>query len=141
MDDTFLRPDDFPETESFQDCCGEVREFQLELLAMDGGFFVRATEENDGGEGGYVIAAYSESSPYRALGKLREKARRHLATRYLSAEDGRRSFSHDVAKGYISYGGVVFDGEFVPFEEFAEMLQTYEGWQLSLRITDIYDEP
>jgi hypothetical protein len=131
-------PDDFPRAESFRDCCGTLREFDLDLLVTDGGFFLRATEKGRG-DGGYRFAAHSESSPYLALARLREKIPRLLAVRYLMAENGRRGLSHDAAGGHIGFGGVIVDGEFITFEDFAEMLQTYEGWDFSLTIRSVYD--
>lgn len=71
---------------------------------------------------------------------LRDKIRRGLATRYLSVEQGQRRLSHDSFKGRIGYGGVVVDGEFISFDELSYMLQTYEGFQISLTIVHIYDE-
>jgi hypothetical protein len=134
------KPDDFPETESFRDCCGNLRTFDLDLHETDGGFFLRATEISTG-DGGYHIATHSESSPYLALGNLRAKARKYLSVRYLTEEHGRRALSHDSAHGFISYGGVIIDGEFIPFEELVEMLQTYEGWELSFQILSGFENP
>lgn len=129
MPETNGKPDDFPRTETFRDCCGRLHDFDLALTVTDGGFFLRATEQGKG-DGGYHIAAHSESSQYAALGRLRAKIRKYLATRYLMTENGRRTLSHDVARAYIGSGGVIIDGEFVDFEEFTGMLQTYEGWEL-----------
>jgi hypothetical protein len=43
-------------------------------------------------------------------------------------------------KGRVSYGGVVVDGEFISFEEFCSILDTYEGFQFSLTIADPYNK-
>lgn len=130
--------EDFPRVEIATDCCGNVRRFSVELLTTDGGFFLRAREL--GVEtAGYEFAAHSEASPYLALGRLRARIREALATRYLTLEDGHRRFGHDRAVGRIGYSGMVIDGQEVPFEEFATMLQSYEGWQFSLKIADPYE--
>jgi hypothetical protein len=130
---------DFLRTETFTDCCGAVRHFSVQLLTTDGGFFLRATEIGVDSID-YSFAAHSESSPYLALGRLRDRIREGLATKYISVEDARRGLSHRRAVGTIGYGCVVIDGQEIPFEEFAEILQTYEGWQFSLRIGDGYEE-
>lgn len=130
--------EDFPRTESCTDGCGRVRRFRVELHTADGGYFLRASEE--GAEAaGYAFAAHSETSPYLALGRLRQRISEGLATRYLVREDGRRRLGHDRAAGRIGYGSVVIDGEDVSFEEFNEMIQSYEGWHFSLRIADPYE--
>ena len=133
------KPDDFPDTESFRDCCGNLRTFDLDLNVTEGGYFLRATEQSRG-DGGYRVAAHSETSPYLALGALRAKIRKYLSVRYLTEEYGRKALSHGTALGFISYGGLIIDGDFIPFEEFVDILQTYEGWELSLNILSGFDK-
>lgn len=131
----------FPNVESFTDCTGQRREFIIELLEQPNGYFLRANEkERSEHEPGYHFAAYSPADPYYALGILRDKIRRGLATRYLVEAGGRRSPGHDRLQGHITYGGVVVDGKLVPFDEFCSMLDTYEGFQFSLTIVDPFDE-
>ena len=55
-------------------------------------------------------------------------------------EDGRQSLTHDRLRGRISSGGVVVDGIFLTFEQLAELVQTYEGFQFDLKIVDSSDE-
>lgn len=129
---------DFPRVETCTDCCGRVRRFRVEVHTTDGGYFLRAREEGEE-SAGYEFAAHSEASPYLALGRLRQRISEGLAMRYLIREDGRRRLGHDRAVGRISYGSVVVDGEQIPFDQFVEMLQSYEGWQFSLRIADPYE--
>ena len=49
-----------------------------------------------------------------------------------------RSLRLDRAVGRIGSGSVVIDGEVVPFEEFSEILQAYEGFLFKLRIVEPY---
>lgn len=132
-------PDDsFPTSETFVDCCGKPHEFALELLTTASGYFVRATErvsEDDG----YAFAAHSETGPYLALGRLRSKIQKGLATRYLATGEPQPRLGHDVAAGHLSYGGVVVDGQFVTFHELEAILSAHEGWQFKLEIVDPYD--
>lgn len=81
----------------------------------------------------------SEADPYLALGRLRQTIRRALSTRYLKAEGERVDLSHDEMSGRVAYGGVAVDGRFVAFAELVELIQSYEGFQFSLRIADPYD--
>jgi len=130
--------DGFPRLETFTDCCGRNRQFTIELRTTPGGHFLTA-KEADKPQGGYEFGAYAEADPYIALGRLRDKIRKGLSTRYLIVEYGRRLPSHNLLKGHVGYGGVIVDGEFVPFEEFVAMLQTYEGHQFSLQLADPFD--
>ena len=135
-------PEDyFPSVESFTDFIGKQREFVIELMAQPSGYFLQAKERRPPGNGGgYEFAAYSPVDPFFALGLLRGKIRKGLATRYLTQEHGHRSLSHDRMRGHIGYGGVVVDGAFISFEELCFILDTYEGFHFSLTITDPYDE-
>src|SRR3989304_1066164 len=127
------REDDFPRSETFTDCRGQNRQFTIELRTTPGGYFLTAKEAGEP-QGGYEFGAYAEADPYIALGRLRDKIRKGLSTRYLIVEDGRRLPSHHVLKGHVGYGGFVVDGGLVPFEEVVAMLQTYEGHQFSLHL-------
>lgn len=139
--DDWKDDDDFPMTESFWDFTGKQREFVIQLHAQPRGYFLMATEKRESSlVDGYQFAAHSPTDPYFALGVLRGRIRRGLATRYLVSRNGEVSFSHDTVQGHIGYSGVVIDGVFIPFDQFAYLLQTYEGFQFSLRIADPYDE-
>ncbi len=129
---------DFPKEETFTDCRGTEREFVIDASRVGSRYFVKARERNDR-PNGYEFAA-SSTDPYAALGQLRSKIRKGLSSRYLIFELGKRSLSHDEVKGHVGFGGVVVDGEFMSFKEFIEMLQTYEGWQFSLKIADPSDD-
>jgi hypothetical protein len=128
----------FPLRETFMDCCGNEREFIIDFSRSDDQRFLRAVEAISG-EGRYEFGAMSESDPYLALGRLRQTIRRELSTRYLQAAGGRLALSHDALKGRIAYGGVAVDGQFVSFAELVELIQTCEGFQISLRISDPFD--
>lgn len=120
------------------DCCGQTREFIIDLSRDDDARFLRAVEATDA-EGRYEFAAMSETDPYLALGRLRRTIRRELATRYLQSGDERLQLSHDALKGRIAYGGVAVDGRFVTFSELVELIQSYEGFHLSLEIRDPFE--
>jgi len=134
---TDLPDDSFPASGSFVDCCGKLRVFDLELLETGSGYFVRATEHVSGNDG-YAFAAHAESDPWLALGRLRQTIQSGLATRYLVEEDHHPSLGHDVAVGHIAFGGVVVDGRYLSYDEFAVMLSAYEGWRFRISIVDAY---
>lgn len=127
----------FPTEDGFLDFEGRKRTFRYTVLEIGSGYSVKAIERK---EDGYAFSAFSEATPFAALGQLRTKIRKRLSTRYLHDEDGHLQLYHDEAKGQILYGGVVIDGQFITFDEFVSMLQTYEGFLLELNIRDLSDE-
>lgn len=129
---------DFPKEETFTDCSGTEREFVIDATKVGTKYFVTARERNNKADG-YEFAT-SSTDPYAALGQLRSKIRKGSSTSYLTFERGKRSPSRDELQGRIGSRGVVVDGELVPFKEFVDMLQTYEGWQFSLSIVDPSDD-
>ena len=133
-------PSDFPTTETFVDFSGKARTFNLEQYPVPGGGYGVAAIEDVDGDDGYRFRAFSVVDPFHALGDLRYRIRKLLSIRHLIERDGRLSFTHDRLRGHISYGGVVVDGIFLTFEQLAELIQTYEGFQFDLKIVDSSDE-
>ena len=128
---------DFPRREEFEDFAGKKRTFVVNCHEGPLGYTVRAREEKPKGEG-YEFAAYSETSPYNALGRLRDKARQSMATRYLSRG---HDMLHDKLRGRITSDGnggvlLVVDGLAVDMGELARFFSTHEGWEFELRIKD-----
>ncbi|MDY0171015.1 MAG: hypothetical protein RBS80_31030 [Thermoguttaceae bacterium] len=135
-----LQHRDFPRKEEFTDFAGRKRTFTVERVNVpSGGYGIHAVEDVEG-DGGYVFREFSAVDPFHALGKLRHRIRRLLSIRHLSEEGGRLSPTHDVVRGRVAYGGVVVDGIFVTFEQFNEMIQTYEGFDFSLKLGDTGDD-
>lgn len=128
---------DFPFREDFEDFLGKMRSFVVDCYEGPLGYTVRAREENPKGKG-YEFAVYSETSPYSALGSLRDKARRSMATRSLSSG---HDMLHDKLRGRITsdgHGGalLVVDGLAVDMDELARFLLAHEGWEFELSILD-----
>jgi hypothetical protein len=134
-----LRKDEFPRTEEFEDFAGRIRKFTLEQFPVPSGYGVCASEDVEG-DGGYVLRAFSTVDAFHALGDLRKRIRKLLSIRHLSQQDGRLSMTHDRLRGRVDYGGVVVDGIFLTFDQFTELIQSYEGLQFDLKIVDSSDE-
>ena len=131
---------DFPMREQVEDCTGRARVFVINCYEGGLGFTVRAEEEGCRGDG-YQFAAYSETSPYRALGRLRQKLYRALATRHVTGSPGAYRMLHDTLSGRVTSdgkGGVVLvvDGVALDVENVASILASHEGWGFELRIVD-----
>jgi hypothetical protein len=131
---------DFPILEIVEDFAGKQRRFVINCHEGGLGYTVRASEEGKDGLG-YQFAAYSETSPYSALGRVRDKMSRGLATRHITASDGLLRMLHDTLKGRITSAGegrvaLVVDGIPLSIEEIETLLQSHEGWDFELRIVD-----
>lgn len=131
---------DFPIREEVEDYAGRMRSFVINCHEGGLGFTVRAEEEGCHGEG-YEFAAYSETSPYSALGRVRQKMHRGLATRYVTGSPGDYRMLHDRLSGRITSDGkrgvlLVVDGIAMVFEDLASILESHEGWGFELRIVD-----
>jgi hypothetical protein len=131
---------DFPMREEVEDYAGRQRVFLITCHEGGLGFTVRATEQGREGTG-YEFAAYSETSPYSALGRVRDKMRRGLATRHIVGSPGDYQMTHDQLRGRISSDRetgvfVVVDGIPLTMEDLAHILSTHEGWSFELTILD-----
>ncbi len=131
---------DFPMREEVEDYAGRTRSFVINCHEGGLGFTVRAEEEGRRGAG-YEFAAYSETSPYSALGRLRHKMYRGVATRHVSGSPGAYRMLHDTLSGRITSdgkGGVVLvvDGIALGIEDLESILGSHEGWGFELQIVD-----
>lgn len=134
------RETDFPIREEVEDYAGKARAFVITCHEGGLGFTVRA-KEKEGEETGYEFAAYSETSPYSALGRLRHKMYRALATRHITGSPGGYRMLHDRLSGRITSddsGGVVMvvDGTPLGMGDLASILGSHEGWAFELQIVD-----
>lgn len=126
---------DFPSSESFVDCAGARRHFELEVRHLPNhGYAAEAREVTSSEHGGYVFKAFAEASGTMALARLRGKVRQGLAQRFLIKDGATIEMPFERIRGRIDSEGVVVDGRLVNWDEFLELLQPYEGWEFDLRI-------
>lgn len=131
---------DFPMREEVEDHAGKTRAFVISCHKGGLGFTLRAEEEGARGTG-YEFAAYSETSPYNALGRLRQKMYRGLATRHIRGQRGDYQMLHDKLSGRITSDGergvvLVVDGVPLSIDDFSSILATHEGWGFEMQIQD-----
>ncbi len=131
---------DFPIREEVEDFSGNMRTFVITCNMHGIGFTVRAEEEGKEGMG-YGFAAFSETSPYSALGRVRKKMSLALASRHVTGSSGDRRLLHDRLRGRIASdgsGGVILivDGLPLDIDNLATVLGTHEGWEFELQIVD-----
>lgn len=125
-----------PREEEFLDCTGKLLRFKLTQGPQTDGVVVYAYQLDPEHAPGYEFSAWSAARG-DALGKLRRKIQEGISSRHM-AEHPTRGLSlltHGFA-GRIDYGGVTIDGRHVPFEWITKQLQTYEGFQIEVRIKD-----
>ena len=130
---------DFPIEEEVEDHGGMTRIFLITCYEGPLGFTVRAQEKAAQGAG-YEFAAYSETSPYSALGRLRQKMYRGLATRHITRSTHGYRMLHDKLSGRIASDGnggavVVVDGIALSIDELAHILISHE-WNFDLKVID-----
>ena len=131
---------DFPMRETVEDHSGAHRTFLISYRSSGLGFTVTAEEEGKQGLG-YEFSAFSETSPYTALGAVRRKMYRSLATRHITRSDGHYHPLHDTLRGRITANGkgalvLVIDGIPLTLEDLREILAMHEGWDFRLQIAD-----
>jgi hypothetical protein len=115
------------------DFSGNTRTFALSGLITIG--YTVIAKEVTTSPHGYEFEATSLSSPYEARNALVQKVRSSLATRHLEPDHFPSLLNH-LCVGRVEYGGVVVDGQFITWEQFTNMVQTYEGWEFGLTFGD-----
>lgn len=135
---------DFPIRETVEDHAGAHRPFLITYRSGGLGFTVTAEEEGKDGLG-YRFSAFSETSPYNALGALRRKMYRALATRHITWSEGHCRPLHDILRGRITVDGdgdlvLVVDGTPLTLEDLRQIFAMHEGWDFKLQIVDYSED-
>ncbi len=141
-DDDFDEPDDtesnlpaFCDRESFIDCAGQRREFDLSIHTVPNhGFSGQAFEVTKAEHGGYIFRSFAETSLALALGRLRSAVRAGIAQRFLIQNGDQREMPFERLRGRIDAEGVVVDGKLLDWSALKNLLSEYEGWDFDLHI-------
>jgi hypothetical protein len=132
------------------DAAGVKRRFHFLLLHLGDRVTLEAFEVQDGERGGYEfqILGDAQADLFDLMARLLERMRRALSLRHL-ADDGQRcSIADMTVRGRISCDlesdnrvpMLVIDGREVNWEQFGQMLMTFEGWQFKFAIKDPSEE-
>lgn len=128
----------FPFEEAFVDYSGHDRRFRISMRKMIAEDFYLEAEEISPTQGysfEVYSAVYSAPAVGSALGKLRNKIRKGLSTRYLySDSEHTKNLMHDELSGRISNHGIIVDGALLLFKDLERILITHEGFQISIVI-------
>ena len=133
---------DFPIIDEYYDCAGKKKVFQINNQQLPNGWFLTAIEQQSD-EHGYQIEAFSETSPYLALGQIRKKIRKALSVKYMDMSEDSVALTHEKMYGSLIYDrdseshGLLVDGRFISMDELETILSGYEGWEFDLSIHEI----
>lgn len=134
------------------DAAGERHRFHFSVRLNGEHVALEAFELKDGARGGYAfeILGDPEGDLFALMAQLVERMRRALVWRHLELDDGSAGLriAEFLVRGRIDCdvneeGRVpllIIDGREVTWEQFGQMLMSYEGWQFKLEIKDPSDE-
>lgn len=132
------------------DFAGVKHNFKSRLLHLGDRVTLEAFEVDDGERGGYEFQVLSDAQadPFKLMARLVERIRRALSRRHLVDEGEGCSIADDVVRGKISCDlespdhapMLIIDGREISWEQFGQMLMTFEGWQFKLELKDSSEE-
>jgi len=133
------------------DAAGVKRRFHFRLLHLGDRVMLEAFEVRVGERGGYEfqILGDAEADLFELMTRLVERMRRALALRHLVDDDlVGSSIADKIVRARISCDldsddhvpMLVIDGREVSWEQFGQMLMTFEGWQFKLQMKDPTEE-
>ncbi|WP_404478945.1 hypothetical protein [Novosphingobium sp. BL-52-GroH] len=124
--------------------------FHLRLLDLGDRVTLDALEVRDDERDGYQFQALGEAGvdPFDLLARLLKRIRRALAQTHLVERGQRWEIDDRLVRGRItsdldrptSTPVVIIDGREISWNDFGEMLLTFEGWQFELAIHDPSDD-
>jgi hypothetical protein len=131
--------DDDTREEEYLDCTGRKRRFVLQAYA--GGMFLSATELLKGEASGMHFVLKMDLHDHVPWGEMRDKLRRRLAERDVAVDPDTKRLQILTRRvrarivGFDDDGPIlVVDDRRVTWPELARMLESYEGWDLDVRI-------
>lgn len=132
------------------DCDEQPHEFHFRTHLFGPGVSVDAFEIRDGEPAGYEFQVIGdpEDDLMMLLARLLEKIRRALAIKHLSQDTLGLHVADRVVRARIAWDRdeegrvpmLVIDGQEITWDEFGQMLMTFEGWQFKLEIYDKSEE-
>lgn len=132
-------------TDEYYDCTGKKRIFKLTFY--NGGDFLRAIECRNNGEPALRFILSVKSDEALALAEMRKNIRRHLSQKdVVRDQKGRLHILHDCIRAQItthkdeSTPSLLLDDMEISWEEFGQLLTSYSGWGLRIKICESGEE-
>ena len=132
------------------DCAGQAHTFHFRTRLLGTMVALDAFELQRGEPAGYQfqILGEPEGDLLSLLGRLVERMRRTLSVKHLAESSHGLQIAGKTVRARIAYDAtsdermplVVIDGREVSWEEFGQMLMTFEGWQFRMEIADRSEE-
>lgn len=132
------------------DCGGENHEFHFRVRLLGAEVALDAFELFDGEPSGYQFQMIgdAEGDLLALLGRLIERIRRVLSSKYLEHKNFGQQIANQVVRGRIDWDRtndepvplMIVDGREVSWDEFGRMLMSFEGFQFELNIRDKSEE-
>jgi hypothetical protein len=130
---------------------GDVHEFHFRTRLMGADVSLEAFELLDDHPSGYRFQVIGDPDHdlMVLLGKLIEKMRRALSIKHIeNGELGLQIAEHMTVRGLVKWDEasdgrvplLFIDGRKITWEEFGQMLMSFEGWQFKLEMRDISEE-
>ncbi|QSS99763.1 hypothetical protein IMZ31_17120 [Pontibacillus sp. ALD_SL1] len=146
-----IKLEGIPEEVVARDYCDTKRTFNVQQRLYPNGIFLEAAENR---EYGYQFAVHGEleCNHSELFQRLIDKVKRGVATQWIEEKEfpnGQQyhSLIEDQAVGFVDYNGVsssgpmlVIDGRPYTWEQFGEIVKTYEGSQFVMKFFDETDD-
>jgi len=114
----------------------------MEELPIGYSVSAEETKKSRGKRCGYHFRVFSNSDPYDALGIIRQKIRKNIATKYIDDSEDTLALTHDRLVGRIDYSSeeneisIEVDGRRITMDQLKDILSAYEGFELFLEIKE-----
>jgi hypothetical protein len=131
--------DDDTMVDEYLDCTGRKRRFLLQAYA--GGMFLSATELLNGDPTGMHFVMKMDEHGHVPWGEMRDKLRQRLAERDVAVDPDTKRLqilNRRVRARIVGFDDdgplLVVDDRRVTWSELARLLESFEGWDLDVRI-------
>jgi hypothetical protein len=136
---------------ALHDCGGELHEFHFRTHLFGAGVALDAFELRDGNPSGYFfqLIGHPEDDQLVLLGRMVEKIRRALSVKHLKDDDhGLQIGDERVVRGRVGWDDthdgrlplLIIDGREITWDQFGQLLMSFEGWQFKLTVADKSEE-
>lgn len=122
-----------PKIRTYTDCTGRQIKFQHAIHTHDDrGFHITAAEV--GGNPGYEFNSAMCATAYIAYLDVHKQIETNLKQKHLVVSDNKVSILANELAGRVGYGGLIVDGKHITFDQLRELISSYEGWEVSLKL-------
>lgn len=132
------------------DCAGEEHRFHFQTRLLGGIVSLEACELHEGSPASYKfqLVGDPEDDLFSLLGKLIQRIRKALSVRHIKDGDYGLQVVDETVRGRIEWDDeedgrvplMVVDGREISWEEFGQMLMSFEGWRFKFEVFERSDD-